>query len=83
MKEQIVEYIVKNKFKLKAETADLRRDREVILKKEPKDFHELVNNQYQEKLRGHVIRDISMNLGVDYETSMIELEGVNLEEVLK
>lgn len=82
MKEQIVEYIVNNKLKLQAETMSLGRDRDSLLKKEPSDFHEIINNQYKQKLQGHVIRDISANLGIDYETSVIELESIDLEQIL-
>lgn len=82
MKEKIIEYIVANKFRLFSETREFARDRLSLLAKENPDFHSLIEEQYQKKILGHVIRDLSLNLGVDYETSMVELEGVDLEKVL-
>lgn len=83
MKDQIVEHIVKNKLRLKSELAPFRRELAEVLKREVADFHDLIKKQYADKIRGHVVRDLSMNLGVDYETSTIELEGIDLDEVLK
>lgn len=83
LKEAIVDHIIKNKFRLFAETSELRRDRDNFLITQPIEFQQLIKDQYQHRLRGHVIRDISINLGIDFETSLIELEEVDLEEVLR
>lgn len=83
MKEQIVEHIAKNKLRLKSELAPIRRELAELLQREVPDFHDLIKKQYSDKIHGHIVRDLSMNLGIDYETSTIELESVNLDEVLK
>lgn len=83
MKDQIVEHIVKNKFRLKSEIAPIKRELKEVLAREVTDFHDLIKTQYNDKVLGIIIRDLSMNLGVDYETSMVELEGVDLDKVLE
>lgn len=81
MKAEIVEHLAKNRLRLKAEVAGLGREKIESLKKNP-EFEDVVKDQYLQKLKSWIIKDLSLNLGVDYETSMIELEEIDLVKAL-
>lgn len=82
MKAQIVDHIIKNKLRLNAETASIRREFKELLAREVPDFHDIIRSQYKDKIKSHVIRDLSMNLSIDYETSTVELDDVDVDLVL-
>lgn len=83
MDDTIQDYLVKNKNKFKLELLDLKQDLKSKLATEDPVFHELVKQHFSERVRGYIIRDLSLNLGVDFETGMIQIEEVNMLEYLK
>lgn len=85
LKSQIVDFLIANKTSLQSETDEITRDLKKNLEKEHKDFHGLIREEYDRKVRGLVIRYISMNMdpSVDYETSFMALEDVKMEDFLK
>lgn len=89
MRDQIIEYLAKNQLRLQTEVIELGRNFAEQLANNEKDFHDLIKEQYRHKLKGHVINDLSRNfdvngqkVGIDYETSMSELDDVDIVDVL-
>lgn len=82
MKSEIILYLLHNQEYLKNLINKFLIYKNKLLEKEPKEFKLDILNQYKTIVRFMIANEITQRLAVDYETVIVTLEELNIEEYL-
>lgn len=83
MREQIIEYLVKNKEHFKESHQWLVDEKMKLFGIHSPLFHDDIEKEHNEMLNSLIITEVSASLGADYESICVVLEDLNLKEFLQ
>lgn len=82
MKDQIKDYLITHKLRLKELLEPIVIAKDYMIKIDFL-FNEEIMEQFNRKIRSDIANEVSKDLACDYETIIILLEDINLMEYLK
>jgi len=81
-REKIIEFLVSNQEQIKKDVGELREQYKAILKHENPFFYKDLEEQYEARIRQLIAFIISDTTGLPIESSIIEIEKLDLEGYL-
>ena len=79
----IEDYFILNYKKYQEMITPLIEQRIILRERENRVFYDDINDSFNERVMHLISDDICLNLGVDYESVCVILEGINFEEHFK
>ncbi len=83
MRENVIEFLIDNQDYFKKKYSSLFSKKNDLKKKEPRVFHDDIDEQLKSSIIAQMSDEISVATGADMETIMIVLEDMNMEEFFK
>jgi hypothetical protein len=82
LREEIIDYLILNQSYYKHELASIKTDKQTLLSKESRLFHQDIEEQYEARIKQKIAFHAAEALGLPVENIIIELERIDIDEFL-